>query len=121
MSGAEQFPPYDGSIDIDLWKWQRKRDLKIAAAKESKLLTHTDSFGAPLYKLTPAGNHLRAKPLSASARGAVIKRDKDACVQCGGPGPFEVDHIVRYVDGGSNDPTNLQTLCVDCHRRKGGR
>lgn len=31
---------------------------------------------------------------------------------------FDVDHILRRADGGSNDPTNLQVLCPNCHRIK---
>jgi DNA polymerase III delta prime subunit len=31
---------------------------------------------------------------------------------------FEVDHIKRLEEGGSNNPTNLQTLCKNCHKEK---
>ena len=31
---------------------------------------------------------------------------------------FEVDHIKRIEDGGTNIPTNLQTLCKECHKQK---
>ncbi|MEN8183686.1 MAG: HNH endonuclease signature motif containing protein [Myxococcota bacterium] len=31
---------------------------------------------------------------------------------------WELDHIVPLIDGGSHDPSNLQTLCVPCHRSK---
>ena len=31
---------------------------------------------------------------------------------------FEVDHIKRLEEGGSNNPTNLQTLCKKCHKQK---
>ena len=31
---------------------------------------------------------------------------------------FEVDHIKRLDEGGSNNPTNLQTLCKECHKQK---
>jgi 5-methylcytosine-specific restriction enzyme A len=30
----------------------------------------------------------------------------------------QVDHIKRLVDGGNNDPDNLQPLCKDCHDAK---
>lgn len=30
--------------------------------------------------------------------------------------PYEVDHIVALVEGGSNHPSNLRTLCEECHR-----
>lgn len=34
---------------------------------------------------------------------------------------WELDHIVPLIDGGSHEPSNLQTLCVPCHRAKSGR
>lgn len=29
--------------------------------------------------------------------------------------PWECDHIVPVLDGGTDDPANLRTLCHDCH------
>ena len=78
------------------------------------------------------------------ARRAVRKRDRGRCAQCGldtlalrrkirGRGShrrlrelgfkprkslWELDHIVPLIDGGSHDPSNLQTLCTPCHKRK---
>ncbi len=33
---------------------------------------------------------------------------------------WELDHIVPLIEGGGHDPSNLQTLCVPCHRKKSG-
>jgi formamidopyrimidine-DNA glycosylase len=30
---------------------------------------------------------------------------------------LHVHHFVPLSEGGSNDPTNLTTICADCHRR----
>lgn len=55
-------------------------------------------------------------------RGAVIDRDARTCRDCGKdlmkyPGWYtEVHHIIAVVDGGSDHPSNLITLCVECHR-----
>jgi len=31
---------------------------------------------------------------------------------------YEIDHIICVKDGGTNDETNLQALCPNCHRKK---
>jgi len=54
--------------------------------------------------------HLMAEPL---------------CRECGKAGRVvaarEVDHIVAKVRGGSDDESNLQSLCTPCHSRKTAR
>jgi 5-methylcytosine-specific restriction endonuclease McrA len=78
------------------------------------------------------------------ARRRIRKRDRGRCADCGldtyalrrslrGKGMtralrkrgfvprrslWELDHIVPLVDGGSHDPSNLQTLCTPCHKKK---
>lgn len=113
-------PPYDGSMPFDIWKWTRERELKHLAARESSLLRAKNAAGQDLYRITSGGNLHRVFPLSPTTRRAVIERDK-ACVWCGAGAPFEVDHIIRYIDNGSNDASNLQALCEPCHRSKGGK
>lgn len=53
--------------------------------------------------------------LSPAQKSAIRERDGGRCVQCGRPGD-EIDHI----DGSSDDPSNLQLLCRDCHHAKTG-
>lgn len=50
---------------------------------------------------------------SAETRKKVVERDEGLCQSCGKPGS-DLDHI----DGSSDDPSNLQMLCGDCHRAK---
>ena len=58
-------------------------------------------------------------------RKKVLLRDGHRCVDCGAnpaTDPFvtlEVDHRVPVSKGGTNDLTNLQTLCWACNRGKG--
>lgn len=44
------------------------------------------------------------------------------CHSCGvvhtAPMFFDIDHILPRVDGGKNNPENLQILCPNCHRKK---
>ncbi len=51
-----------------------------------------------------------------------LRHRKSVCSNCGYQ-PFhvmelDVDHIVLRSRGGTDDPSNLQTLCRTCHRRK---
>lgn len=52
--------------------------------------------------------HLRRAILAASP----------LCVACKAAPATEVDHILPLRRGGTNDLTNLQTLCKSCHSRK---
>ena len=53
---------------------------------------------------------------------ARLFRDHPLCVVCEAKGSVslarELDHIVPLYKGGSNDDSNCQALCVECHRDK---
>ncbi|WP_288395881.1 HNH endonuclease [uncultured Acinetobacter sp.] len=45
--------------------------------------------------------------------------DKYTCQCCGVVTmELELDHIVNVAQGGSDDESNLQSLCVSCHKEK---
>ena len=49
-------------------------------------------------------------------RGAVWERDDKKCVVCGqSTGSGQIHHLVHRKHGGSNDLSNLVTLCGRCH------
>lgn len=53
----------------------------------------------------------------------IRERDCDLCQPCvrrGGPiGTYAaIDHIVNKQQGGSDDDTNLQVICSQCHKAK---
>jgi 5-methylcytosine-specific restriction protein A len=59
--------------------------------------------------------------IPAEVRKYVHQRDNYQCRFCGKTGQetqLEVDHIISLATGGSNDLSNLQTLCRPCNRRK---
>ena len=46
-------------------------------------------------------------------------RDKYTCQCCGVVTmELELDHIVNVAQGGTDDESNLQSLCVPCHKEK---
>lgn len=51
-----------------------------------------------------------------------LKRDHYLCQPCQTKGRVtpakEVDHIVPKSKGGTDDLTNLQSICIDCHTAK---
>lgn len=51
-------------------------------------------------------------------RDAVFKGDGHRCVQCGSNKELTLDHILPVSQGGTNCPSNLQTLCNTCNGRK---
>lgn len=58
------------------------------------------------------------KELSNAVKRRVKQRDGNQCVKCGSKVRLEVDHIISDAEGGSNDISNLQTLCKHCHSIK---
>lgn len=66
----------------------------------------------------------RRTGLDIHSRIGIFRRDEYTCRHCGRQGSertLEADHIIPFSLGGVNDPSNLQTLCVKCNRRKGAR
>ena len=55
-------------------------------------------------------------------RVAALERDKHLCQPCRAKGRVtpatEVDHVLRKRDGGTDDMTNLQSICSPCHTAK---
>ncbi|WP_278522891.1 HNH endonuclease [Methanobrevibacter arboriphilus] len=58
------------------------------------------------------------KPVPNSVRKAVFERDNYTCQCCNTKKDLTIDHIVPRSKGGSNDETNLQTLCKSCNLAK---
>lgn len=51
----------------------------------------------------------------------VFERDNYQCKSCGKNDrqtTLNIDHIISLATGGSNDISNLQTLCRDCNQQK---
>ena len=55
-------------------------------------------------------------------RSYILKRDKYLCLPCQAKGRVSaatsVDHIKPKAKGGTDDPSNLQSLCSSCRKAK---
>ena len=52
-------------------------------------------------------------------RDKVFLRDNYTCRSCGQVTmDLECDHIINTAKGGTDDLDNLQSLCIDCHKKK---
>ena len=80
-------------------------------------------------RLKPSQNH-QPKSRWGSGRGGrpwrrirdqILLRDLYTCQHCRqvfDPKDLVCDHIVNTAQGGTDEPTNLQTLCNPCHDKK---
>jgi 5-methylcytosine-specific restriction protein A len=55
-------------------------------------------------------------------RNRIMQRDNELCQVCIKRNLLtkarEVDHILSKADGGTDDESNLQSICLACHSRK---
>ncbi|MEA5537290.1 HNH endonuclease [Crocosphaera sp. XPORK-15E] len=60
-------------------------------------------------------------PIPKSVRDYIFQRDNYQCKSCGKKQQetiLNIDHIIPLAKGGSNDMSNLQTLCQPCNQQK---
>lgn len=71
--------------------------------------------------IRPVGPPLRPgvrAHIPAAVRRMVYERDGNACKWCLTTDNLSIDHIYPWSLGGSDDESNLQTLCRSCNSRK---
>lgn len=55
-------------------------------------------------------------------RAHILDRDHHLCQPCKAKGHItpasQVDHITPKAEGGTDDPANLQAICIPCHSAK---
>ena len=72
----------------------------------------------------PTDSHSKSRSITQQKKDTVKERDKCICQICEEKflkAELEVDHIFPYSFGGSNQITNLMTLCKHCNADKGNR
>ncbi|RFU48022.1 HNH endonuclease [Paraburkholderia sp. DHOC27] len=69
---------------------------------------------------TSGNAHLRLTGRALQSRNLKVKEAACyCCAKCGiATTSGQVDHIKAIDNGGTDDPINLQYLCVDCHKVK---
>lgn len=78
------------------------------------------AFAARGMNLEPRTPSLR-KQLSTRRSLQVFARDNYSCTACGAADDLSVDHIQPVSKGGTNEMSNLQTLCRSCNSAKGAK
>lgn len=71
-------------------------------------------------RIMNSGKATHKRSVSESKKKWVASEQNWKCGECKEqlPAWFEVDHIVRLADGGSNDVSNLVAYCRSCHGKK---
>ncbi|MBW4623053.1 MAG: HNH endonuclease [Cyanosarcina radialis HA8281-LM2] len=60
-------------------------------------------------------------PIPPEVRKYIFNRDRYQCQSCGQTQretELNIDHIIPIATGGTNDISNLQTLCHTCNQQK---
>ncbi len=57
-------------------------------------------------------------PIPQDVRWMIFARDGYQCLECGSAVDLTIDHIHPVAWGGTNDASNLQTLCRSCNSVK---
>lgn len=91
--------------------------MKIPTYKSS--LPEFNSSSATVFKDKPGATKRIRGAQWQNIKQRVMIRDGFSCQLCGRTGgSLQVDHIIPLEQGGSNNDSNLQVLCVDCHKQK---
>jgi ATP adenylyltransferase len=109
----------DGVVRLNVEKLTFEQRAQIRAACEEAIGRFLAARGLAVWD----NRLLELEPVPESIRYEVLKRD-GRCLLCGATKDderLEVDHIVPRSKGGSNDMSNLQTLCGRCNRGKSNR
>ena len=108
---AYGFPVSSDTITRRFGTWRKALVRAHASVTEDSVTDEPSS--------APAEAPRKRIALSLRKRFFVLKRDHFACVRCGSSGVgvrLEVHHRVPFAKGGSDNLSNLETLCYECNR-----
>ena len=109
--------------DILMHRW-------IVRARSNELVFHRNGDGLDnrrenlrvYVKKSAERKFEKGSPGWSSLRFSVLLRDDFTCRYCGASGSetkLHIDHRISRYDGGTDDPDNLLTACIDCNLGKG--
>ena len=108
-----------------VYDWLKKGE-KARIGKYAKFYADWQKATEEYYKIKPnKGTYKKGRLISGTTRQNVLMRDNYTCQICGATvkdgAKLELDHIIPYSKGGTNDESNLQVLCQQCNREKHNR
>lgn len=59
--------------------------------------------------------------LSKNKRKRIYERDGYKCIICGSDEHLSIDHIIPTSKGGTDEDSNLCTMCLRCNRKKANK
>ena len=79
-----------------------------------------DENESSIQKIVSSGKNTTKRSVSETKKKWVASHQDWKCAECKEklPAWFEVDHIQRLADGGTNDVNNLVAYCRSCHGKK---
>jgi hypothetical protein len=96
----------------------------ILDSNEKKIAWLTDRGEIPVVLTRHSNPKKPSRTISPSVRFDVLRRDNFTCRYCGRKAPLvrlQVDHIVPWSAGGTNELSNLATVCVECNIGKSAK
>lgn len=85
------------------------------------MTSHGDSHYHSQYPMqTTQGPFMHKRSVSETKKKFVASSQKWTCAACHEQldATYEIDHVIELQDGGSNDVSNLEALCRNCHGKK---
>jgi hypothetical protein len=88
-------------------------------ATENKIDYVNEGIGAVVSRIVCKNKKQKREYLNEEQRLKLIESFHNKCAMCHlDSNKFEIDHIIPLCSGGSNEVTNLQPLCPNCHKEK---
>ena len=71
-------------------------------------------------RMMRSGQHTQSRSVSETKKKYIASQQSWKCAHCKQQlaASFQVDHIIRLADGGTNHIDNLEALCCNCHGKK---